>query len=328
MTSIRDISAATKLSVATVSRALRNDPKVSQATRESVLLTAKKMGYTVNPYVGQMMSSLRRSQGSTFRGNMAIVWKNSLSSLSNDARLQQSMCGARTRAKELGYLLDEFDIASYKPEALERVIYNRGIQGIMFFMPAYVGAKVRVRMNLDHFACVSLGWGLWLPHLDSVKADYYQLIRLALHHARHEFKDKIAAIWDMKTDRAAHNAGSASFLIHHPGGPAVASELFFSRHHLTERAFAKAAKKHGLRCLLLSSSFTPPDWLSKYVPEQNWIWFCDPGAVPHYGRIDVQNDLVGRWGVDLLAAKIQMSNFGVPSQCQSVLVPPRWVRGK
>jgi hypothetical protein len=182
-------------------------------------------------------------------------------------------------------------------------------------------------MKLDKFACVSLGWGLWLPHLDSVKADYFQMIRLALHHACHEFKDKIAAIWDMQTDRAAHNAGSASFVIHHPAGPAIASELFFSRHHLTERAFAKAARKHGIRCLLLSSSFDPPGWLSQYVPEKNWLWFCNPGAVPHFGRVDVQNDLVGRWGVDLLAAKIQMSVFGVPSQCRSVLVPPRWVRG-
>ena len=36
----------------------------------------------------------------------------------------------------------------------------------------------------------------------------------------------IAAIWDMRTDSAALNMGSASFVINHPAGPAIASKLF------------------------------------------------------------------------------------------------------
>ena len=323
--SVREIAAATGLSVATVSRALRNDPKVSVATRERVHAAAKKLGYSHNPYVGQMMSSLRRRHGSTFRGNMALVWKNAYPGLDLDARLQQTFDGMRTRAEELGYSLNEFDLAANKPESLRRILVSRGIRGVLLYMPSFVGNKVRFRMKLDLFACVSVGWGLWLPQLDAVRTNYFQMIRLAIHYTDHQFKQKIAAIWDFRTDRAAHSAGRAAFVIHHPAGPAVANELFLSWRELSEPAFAKVVKKHGVRCLLLGSSVRPPEWLEKYVPAKNWVWFRDPGAVKHLGRIDPQNFLTGQWAVNLLASKIQMNDFGVPQHCQNVLVPPRWV---
>jgi len=95
---VREVAAATALSVATVSRALRDDPKVSAATRERVRAAAKKLGYSHNPYHGQMMSPLRRRDGGTFRGNMALVWKNVSPGLTLDIRRQQVLDGIRERA--------------------------------------------------------------------------------------------------------------------------------------------------------------------------------------------------------------------------------------
>lgn len=326
--SIRKIAAATGLSVASVSRALRDDQKVGAATRKRVLVAARQLGYSPNPYVGNMMSALRRGQTSTFRGNIAIVWKKAHSLRVEDRRFQQTLDGVRVRARERGYCLDEFDLSTNKPDALQRILFNRGIQGVIAFTPAFAGTKVRLQMMLEKFACVSLGWGLWVPHLDAVRVDYFQMLRLALHHAGHIFRGAIAAIWDLRTDRSAHNAGRASFVLHHPSGPAVANELFLSWNELTERALAKVVRKHVIRCLLLNSSVVPPAWLEKYVPAKNWVWFRDPGAVPHIGRIDPQNHLVGQWGVDLLATKIQMGEIGIPQHCKKILVPPVWIPGK
>jgi len=326
--SVREVAAATGLSVATVSRALRDDPKVSAATRERVCVAAKKLGYSHNPYVGQMMSSLRRRHGGTFRGNMALVWKNVYPGLALDIRHQQVLDGIRARAADLGYSLNEFDLAANKPESLRRILVNRGIRGVLIFMPSFAGHKGRFRMNLDHFACVSTGWGLWLPRLDSVRVDYFEMLRLALHHTHRQFEKRIAVIWDFRTDQAAHNAARASFIVHHPAGPAIAGELFLSWRELSEASFAKVVRKHGVRCLLLGSSIQPPVWLEKYVPARNWVWFRDSGAVTHVGRIDPQNYLTGQWSVNLLASKIQMNDFGIPKHCQRVLVPPRWVPGR
>lgn len=326
--SVRALAAATGYSVATVSRALRDDPKVSLPTRKKIASAAKKIGYEANPYVGQLMSSLRQRRGSVFRGNMAVVFRSGPSGMISDPRALQSLAGMRVRAEALGYILDEFDLADFKPAALQRVIRNRGIRGILAYTPSFFGAKVRFPLSLENYASVAYGWGLWHPPLDCVRADFFQMIRIALHHACHRFQEKVLAIWDFKTDQAAHSAARASFLAHHPAGPATASKLFISSHDLSEDAFAKTAAKTGVQCLLLTSSLTPPPWLSRYVPAEKWIWFRDPGPVPHFGRIDPQNALGGSWALSLLAAKIQMNQRGVTSPCQSVMVPPRWISGK
>jgi len=323
--SVREVAAATGLSVATVSRALRDDPKVSAMTRERVHAAARELGYSHNPYVGQMMSSLRRRHGGTFRGNMALVWKNVHPGFALDVRFQRVFDGIRARAAELGYCLNEFDLAVNKPESLRRILVSRGIRGVLIFMPSFAGQKGRFRMKLDQFACVSSGWGLWLPQLDTVRVDYFEMFRLALHHTHRQFEKGITAIWDFRTDRAAHNAGKASFITHHPAGPAAANELFLSSQELSEPSFAKIVKKHGVRCVLLGSSVQPPEWLETYVPAKHWVWFRDPGEVDHFGRVDPQNYLTGQWSVNLLASKIQMNDFGIPEHCQKVLVPPRWI---
>jgi len=324
---IRDLARATGLSVATISRALQNDPKVSKQTCERVLSKAKELGYTVNPCVRQVMSSLRRNTASSYRGNMALIWKNAYPGLSTDARRLQSLNGARVRAEELGYKIDEFDLAVNKPAALERIINSRGIRGLLVFIPSYVGAKEHLRMNLDSLACVAMGWGLWHPQLDAVKVDFYQMIYLALHHAQQRFKVGIAAIWDLNMERSAHNAARASFLVHHSSGAAIASELFLPLQGLTEAHMARIVRKHRVKCILLGSSVQPPSWLKEHIPPANWVWFRDPGNIPYFGRIDPQNELAGRWAVNLLASKIQTTETGIPTHCQSVLHPSRWIEG-
>jgi len=241
---IRDLARATGLSVATISRALRDDPKVSKHTRAHVLSKAKELGYEVNPCVGQMMSSLRRSSVSSYRGNMALIWKNAYPELVTDVRFIQGLTAVRTRAEELGYRIDEFDLAVNKPAALERILFSRGIRGILIFIPSYLGAKERLRMKLDSLACVAMGWGLWHPQLDAVKVDFYQMMYLALHHAQHRFQAGVAAIWDLNMERSAHNASRASFLVHHNGGAAIASELFLPLQGLTEAHMARIVRKH------------------------------------------------------------------------------------
>lgn len=324
---IRDLARATGLSVATISRALRGDPKVSEQTRARVLSKAKELGYEVNPFVGQMMSSLRRSSASSYRGNMALIWKNIYPGLAADVRFLQGLSAARARAEELGYKIDEFDLAVNKPAALERILYTRGIRGILIFIPSYLGARERLRMKLDSFACVAMGWGLWHPQIDAVKVDFYQAMYLALHHAQHRFQSGVAAIWDLKMERSAHKASRASFLAHHSGGAAVASDIFLPLQGLTEAHVARIVRKHRVKCILLASSVQPPSWLKEHIPPANWVWFRDPGNIPYFGRIDPQNELAGRWAVNLLASKIQTNEIGIPTYCQSVLHPSRWIKG-
>ena len=143
--------------MATVSKALRHDSKVSSATLDLVQQAAPKIDYSPNPYVGQVMSSMRRRSTANFRGNIALVFKDSSLPLAADIRHKQIIKGVRERLEELGYQIDEFELIANRPESLGRILHARGIRGVLFSMPSFSGSKVRLRMNLDTLCCVSLG---------------------------------------------------------------------------------------------------------------------------------------------------------------------------
>jgi LacI family transcriptional regulator/LacI family fructose operon transcriptional repressor len=104
--SIRQLAKLTGFSVATVSKALRHDSKVSSATRDLVQQAARKIDYSPNPYVGQVMSSMRRRNTANFRGNIALVFKDSSLPLAADIRHKQIIKDVRERAEELGYQIE------------------------------------------------------------------------------------------------------------------------------------------------------------------------------------------------------------------------------
>jgi hypothetical protein len=274
-----------------------------------------------------MMSTLRRRDGQTFRGNLAILVKGLESDTRADTRSEDVVEGTMRRAGELGFVLDRFDLDEVPPKALERVLYNRGVMGVLIFMPSFRGAKVSLEMNLAPYCCVSAGWGLWQPELDAVQVDYHQTMRLMLERAVPQFGRGIAAIWDFATDEASHRVARGAFLTHHPGGMGLADQLFLSRETITRAHLESVVAEHKISSLILGSSFTPPDWLAEVVPPRNWVWCRDPGNTPHFGWANFQNHLLGEWAVNLLAAKLQMNQAGLPSNRQSVLVPARWIPG-
>ena len=227
------------------------------------------------------------------------------------------------RAEQLGYSVDEFHLNDYSTKSLVRILLNRGISGILIAVPSFASGKVYLRFDFSHFSCVSLGWGLYRPALHTVRFDYFQAIRLALHHTRHTFGGRIAAVWDVTTDQRSHRAAQASFLIHHPDGPSRAQELFLDSKTLTPAII----RKYRIECLLVTAGITLPASVSKLVPDTQIVRFQHPGDRPCFAWVDTQNVLLGEWGMDVLASKLACHERGIPEACQVMLVPPKWCKG-
>ena len=318
MPSMRDLAEALGISVATISRALRDDPSVQEATRIRVKKEAEARGYRRNALVGNFMASIRNSTASHFRGNLALLWGKQPNLA--DKRLSQIKAGVQRRAAELGYSIDDFDLATSRPESLERILFARGISGVVVAVPSFARGKVYLRLNFSKFCAVSVGWGLFRPLLDTVRFDYFQAVRLALHSAHRNFGGRIAAVWDEKTDLRSHRAAQASFVIHHPDGPGKAHKLFVSRDGLTPTLL----RRHRIECLLVAAGISLPAWIHEEIPPEKIVWVEHPGERKCFGWVDTQNSLLGQWGIELLAGKISRHESGVPESCKVVLVPPKW----
>jgi len=225
-----------------------------------------------------------------------------------------------SRAGELGYSLSEFDLGTYKNQSLARILYSRGISGVIVAVPSFASGKVYLRFDFSSFSCVAIGWGLFRPMLHTVRFDYFQAVRLALHHVRHRFGGCVAAVWDETTDLRSHRAAQASFVIHHADGPAQAHKLFLNSKTLAR----KVIRSHRIKCLLVSAGMTLPAWVADEIPDAQIVRFEHPGKRDCFGWVDTQNTLLGKWGVDLLASKLSLHERGIPESCQVMLVPPKW----
>ena len=70
---LRSLAKVLGLSRTTVSDALRGSPRVDPNTALRVKKAAQEAGYRRNPLAGALMSELRRSRGTAFRGVLAAV---------------------------------------------------------------------------------------------------------------------------------------------------------------------------------------------------------------------------------------------------------------
>ena len=143
---MRQIAALAGVSAMTVSRALRNSPRITPEVRAKVHKVAARLGYRPDPEVVKLMNHLRRRSKPTFVASIAA-----LTSLSTDIEppfLRRARENAQARAAELGYALEVFRVDA--PEkfnrGLERMLVSRGIEGVLLLQ---MHAPIRVDRLLD-----------------------------------------------------------------------------------------------------------------------------------------------------------------------------------
>lgn len=323
MSSIRKIAVACGVSSATVSRALRNDPSVTEETRQRVQETARSLGYAKKSGIGEIMGTIRRSRSEAVKGTIGFIWVEDMRNWGPSRIMFES---AVNRARSLGYSIDEFLLKNHRPAILRRILQARGIIGILFTPPSRITGRTHVRLPIEEFSAVTLGWAVAKPALHNARYDHYTAMATMLRHARHAFGAKIAAIADAVLDRRTDHNILASFLTHHPGGPAEAFPLFLHRSEAESRAKELLFRKLDIRCLIvLSDVFTPlPKWIEDRFPIRNRIYGIHPAPAGAWGYLETRPDLLGNWGVDLVVGSLMRYERGEPESQKIIMVPPRW----
>jgi LacI family transcriptional regulator len=324
MAALSDVAKLAGVSTATVSRALRNDPAVSADTRKKVKSAAHRLRYRINPYAGTLFSLIRRKRCQDFKGNLGLVWFDHL--ISNEegrAPIRQSVF---RRAQECGYIIDEFDRADYRPATLTKVLRSRGIRGILVSPPYQSSGKVDLDIPLDGSTCVTMGWAVRQPILNTVRFDHYQAMQLAIHHAEKRFKTRFAAFCDYKKDQRADHVLRASFLAHHPGGAVLASSLFFDS-NFPELIYPLLARR-AIDGLIVDSPLKLPRKLTTMLPANKIVALSNPRDLPCIGWVDSQWNLLGSCAVDMLLDLLQRRAYGIPKMPLVMLIPPLWSEGK
>lgn len=328
---LRSLARVLGLSRTTVSDALRGSPRVDPDTAARVKKAAKEAGYRRNPLAGALMSELRRSRGTAFRGVLAAVDFNEPDRPDSAARFHRELVlGAETRGTELGFKVEKFVVGhnGVSVHRLDSILQSRGINGI-FLLPAWDEPDLS-GLDWSHYAGIYTDYIIERPALHSVCSDHYRSLLAALQ--------RIAALGYTRPglflqkhhdERLQYRWGAAfrTFQEHHAGIKTVPPLIVetFSRD-----AFAAWFRKHKPD-VVLGHNTEAIDWMEScgaILPSThgfvslNVLMKTRPCA-----GLDLQPRQLGARGAELLIAQLQRNEPGIPEWPATTTIPARWVDG-
>lgn len=119
---------------ATVSLALRDDPRLRPETRRRIQRIAAKMGYRTNATVANLMAQLRASGSPKFHATLGLLNASpDPAALAGPRTAREWVTGCQDRAAQLGYGLDLFWLhePGVSPARLATILKSRDIRGLV-----------------------------------------------------------------------------------------------------------------------------------------------------------------------------------------------------
>lgn len=129
-----DIAKHVGVSASTVSRVLKNDPRITDAVRKKILDAAQELGYRPDPAVSALANYRWKSTPRDFSGTVAWITVGDSSKALREKHPEFDLYwkGAYTCAKRYGYHIEEFSISKDMPlDKLEKILYARNVQGLL-----------------------------------------------------------------------------------------------------------------------------------------------------------------------------------------------------
>jgi len=212
---MREIAAAAGFSKSTVSLALRNDPRLAASTRRKVQQVAAKLGYRRNAVVDHLMSQLRSAGTRKSRSRLGFVQASPEPRLAPGHPALQELEGARRRAWECGYELEEFWLGKpgAPPDRLVAALANRRIEGIILGAIDDPGQLLtRLGPALARRAVAAVGADATPYGLPSALPDHFQIGRTATRSAFAQGYHRPGLVLADELDRATDCRLSAGYL--------------------------------------------------------------------------------------------------------------------
>lgn len=333
---MREVAERLGISHSTVSRALRDDPHISEPVRLQVRKIANQLGYKRDPKLAELMTHLRKSKEQRFQGTLA--WINNLDETDEDQQVMMAefQNAAEARAAELGYKLDVFSgVGSKDAPRLSRIFRARNIQGVwcsMFWEVDYDAWK----WDWKKFAFIHHGAEPKRRIVDVVDAEDRQNMQTLFEALAARGYQRIGIATTEALEREALyelTAGRLRFALRNPAHPYFPPCLVPALDDKGAARIAKWIKQHkvdcivsrwrGMRQLLGSVGYRVPEDIGlAYVTVRP-----QAGQEGLAAGIDVNAPLIASTAIETLVSAVEQRRFGLPQEPRQTLVPGHWRQG-
>jgi DNA-binding LacI/PurR family transcriptional regulator len=328
----KDVARTAGVTQATVSLALRNHPEVSVGTRTRIQAIAKQLGYTPDPYLAGLSAYRKTQRPAKFQASLAWL-SNYLAGESwrNFPAFRGYFEGATTRARELGYCLEEFRLRTpgMTCARMESILATRNIGGILVAPQPLAGTKLN--FSFERFSAVTFGYTLAEPQLHVTALNMFRAMEIvfrrliALGYRRPGLA--LAAESDWRADRN----WSAAFWSEQQNLPVNRRVPLLLGQPLERQSFLAWFKQHQpdvvvaiwpeVLAWLVEAGVTVPETVGLAL-----LTVPDGGVL--YSGIWENPQMIGAKAVEFLVDLTHRSERGCPQVPLTMLVAGTWVEGK
>lgn len=327
---MKAIAAEAGCSVMTVSLALRDHPKISEATRTRIREVATRLGYRPNPMVATLMTHIRSSRPTQYQANLAFVtWHKVFSQgwIHND--IYQ---GVLKRSEALGFLVDTFCLEDYQEHRgrLEKVLRSRNIQGVIISPMPETGSLED--LGWEEWSSAAIGYSLLNPRITRVSNHQFQGVTLMLETLRAKGYRRIGMAMDKFVDDKVNHAFTscvAGYQLRLPEADRV--PVLYWDHDWDDEVLRRWIETYRPQTVIGHDGLV--DHLRKLglrIPQDiSFAHINLPSEVKGFALSGLnQNwELVGEAVVDSVVAQIHRNERGIPEVPKTILVDGTWVEG-
>jgi LacI family transcriptional regulator len=335
---LKDVAKEAGVHVSTAWRALSNETYVSKEKRSKIREVADRLGYAPDPMLSALSSYRRSQRPPAYRSTLA--WINNFP-VKKDClerpHIRSFFEGARAYAESKGFRLEEFWLQEkgMTPKRARDVLLARNIRGLLFAPNPAAGTQIA--MDLDAFACVSIGYSLQTPRLHVAVNDHHSTTLLCLRRLAEMGHRRIGMATVSDTLRRTRHAFESPYLIFQNALPVSRQvPLFTIEGHIEGSAvstwrdrFITWYKTHKPTAIVCTFNEGLP-WLREAgfrVPEDVSIASLSATVQPEWAGVDQQERMIGARAIEFLISIFQAGERGVPETAMRLLVEGKWVEG-
>ena len=219
--SIRDIAKSVGVSIMTVSLSLRQNPKISEATRRRVQQAAARLGYRPDPEIARLMTRLHNRRHAGDAPPMAIVDLSPVRlppQVAHNDYCERARLGATARAESLGYIASHFHRLDYDGDTarLLKVLNYRGIRGVLL-LPPVQPIELDPRLNWAPFSVIAATYAITPLHFHRVVPHQFIDMCRLIKQLEARGHRRIGAVFDTQFEERIHYHFTAAITLHNYG---------------------------------------------------------------------------------------------------------------
>jgi len=337
---LHDVARKAGCHYSTVSLALRHDPRLRKETREKILRVARAMDYSPDPLTRALAIYRTSLKPATYHATLAWLSNEDPSLLNPKYIGRRYALGARQRAAELGYKLEEFRLheSGMTVQKFPKILRSRGINGILVAPRHAEQRQTEIHMDWTRFPAVTFGYSLAWPPLHLVTNYHHGSVRIALGELLRLGYQRIGLIVDkVGNDRVDGNwvGGYMAEIIRQELEPFVflrnrgnAITLLDAQEAPRLKAWLKKTK---LDAVIIDYSAPFIRWFPRAcglrVPDDIGVVSLNVDS-PIQSGIDQNEHEIGAAAIDLLVNLIHTNERGIPTIPRRLLIEGTWRAGK